>query len=208
MTSAPAVSTDLRRATEADVADVGRTIAEAFRDDPVTLWVHPPGDHPSVLVAWFTALTQAAVANGAVYVRGELEAVAVWFDATTPAPPPRAEPDAAMRALCGPYADSFLRLEHATHAIHPQEPPHHYLGFLAVRDHLRGRGLGGQLLDAHHAALDAQGLPAYLEASSEASRRLYLRHGYTELNGPVFLPGGPPVWPMWRPPGQGSGTAV
>ena len=49
--------------------------------------------------------------------------------------------------------------------------------------------------------LDAEGIPAYLEASTVRSRALYERHGF-EVTGEFNLPsGGPPLWQMWREPG-------
>jgi hypothetical protein len=41
--------------------------------------------------------------------------------------------------------------------------------------------------------------PAYLEATSEINKRLYLRHGF-ETIGEIRLPSGPSMWPMWREP--------
>ena len=47
---------------------------------------------------------------------------------------------------------------------------------------------------------DDEGIPAYLEASTERSRALYLRHGFEVLNE-IRMPGdGPPMWRMWREP--------
>lgn len=47
---------------------------------------------------------------------------------------------------------------------------------------------------------DAVGLPAYIEASSKRSAALYERLGFVHT-GVFELPGGgPPVWPMRRPP--------
>jgi len=37
------------------------------------------------------------------------------------------------------------------------------------------------------------------KAVIDLNRELYLRHGY-QSRPPIMLPGGPPVWPMWRPP--------
>lgn len=47
---------------------------------------------------------------------------------------------------------------------------------------------------------DREGLPAYLEASSARSRRLYERLGFHFLGRAVALPDGPPMYPMWREP--------
>lgn len=46
---------------------------------------------------------------------------------------------------------------------------------------------------------DRDGVPAYLEASSERNKALYLRHGF-EVVGEIKLPDGPRMWPMWRSP--------
>ena len=47
---------------------------------------------------------------------------------------------------------------------------------------------------------DAAGQPAYLEATTDANKRLYLRHGFVELD-PLPLPdNGPVLYPMWRDP--------
>ena len=40
-------------------------------------------------------------------------------------------------------------------------------------------------------ARPADGIPAYLEASDERTRRIYLRHGYADYGSPIRLPDGP-----------------
>ena len=47
--------------------------------------------------------------------------------------------------------------------------------------------------------LDRDRVPAYLEASCERNRELYLRHGF-ELRAELTLPEGPTLWLMWRDP--------
>ena len=70
--------------------------------------------------------------------------------------------------------------------------------FLGVVPGARGRGLGGALLRDRLVRADAEGMPAYLEASSPRSRALYERHGFRATGDPIHLPDGPPLWPMWR----------
>jgi hypothetical protein len=75
-------------------------------------------------------------------------------------------------------------------------------GVLYARDRaVGGTFLLSSALQAHHATFDWQGIAAYLEASDERTRDLYLRHGYTDHGEPVELPGGPSMYPMVRIPG-------
>ena len=62
----------------------------------------------------------------------------------------------------------------------------------------RNRGIGSALLEAHHRRLDADGTPAYLDASGLPSRALYLRHGYTDHAGSYGPDGVTAFYPMWR----------
>ena len=52
-------------------------------------------------------------------------------------------------------------------------------------------------------ARPADGIPAYLEASDERTRRIYLRHGYADYGSPIRLPDGPSMYPMTREPALG-----
>ena len=55
-------------------------------------------------------------------------------------------------------------------------------------------------MNHHHAQLDKEGIPAFLETSTLNAKALYQRHGY-EAREPYLLPdGGPAFHPMWRPP--------
>jgi GNAT superfamily N-acetyltransferase len=90
---------------------------------------------------------------------------------------------------------------------HPHER-HWYLQFLGVEPSLQGRGIGSALLRPTLERCDSEGLPAYLEASSERSRALYERHGF-EVSDEVRLPaGGPPMWLMWREAGRRPRSAT
>jgi hypothetical protein len=55
-------------------------------------------------------------------------------------------------------------------------------------------------MDHTHARLDAEGLPAYLEATNPANQRVYRRHGYMDMNPfAILLAEGIPFYRMWRP---------
>ena len=82
--------------------------------------------------------------------------------------------------------------------VHPSEP-HAYLFLLGTRPPWQNQGLGSALLREVLESCDRDRIPAFLKASSAASRRLYRRHGF-EVTGEIFLADGPSLWPMWREP--------
>ena len=89
---------------------------------------------------------------------------------------------------------------------HPHDP-HWYLDYIAVEPGGQGVGAGSALLAPMLARCDTEGRPAYLNAGSERSRDLYLRHGFA-VRSELRLPfGGPPLWRMWREPAERQASA-
>lgn len=112
------------------------------------------------------------------------------------------------RSLAASTISRFTAFDAALERNHPASFAHHHLAILAVHPLRQGQGTGSALLRAHHHSLD-QGLnlPAHLEAAQWRTRQLYRRHGYLP-SGLFYLPdGGPPMFPMARPPQQRSSTA-
>ncbi|GAA0388623.1 GNAT family N-acetyltransferase [Microbispora corallina] len=187
-----------------DAAVAGGIIADTFGTDEITAWLVPAvEDRLPMQRRFFTLQVTHALEHGTVYgihESGELSGVAVWFTAPFPEVPGLEE---AIASFAGENAERYGILGELMDKLHPHEP-HHYLAFIALVRGRTGRGLGTLLLEEHHRKLDAEGIPAYLEASSEASRRLYLRHGYVDMPELVRLPGGPVMYPMWREPRSAS----
>ncbi|HKF80280.1 MAG TPA: GNAT family N-acetyltransferase [Thermoleophilaceae bacterium] len=93
----------------------------------------------------------------------------------------------------------LLRTLSLIEAKHPREA-HFYLPVIGVAPEWQGKGLGTALLRVVLDRCDRDGLPAYLEASSERNRACYERNGF-EVREELRVPGGgPPIWPMWRAP--------
>ena len=76
--------------------------------------------------------------------------------------------------------------------------PHYYLAVLGTDPVCQGRGIGSRLLSHMLVRSDDEGIPSYLESSSEGSKRLYLRHGFRVMEEVPLPGGGPPFWRMWR----------
>ncbi|MEU9884531.1 GNAT family N-acetyltransferase [Sphaerisporangium sp. NPDC051011] len=181
---------------------IGGVIGTAFHDLEVSAWLVPPeDDRRQILRGIYSRHAGHAFAYGDVHATADGAAVAVWFRNDGPPVPPAPGLDEYVMSLKDVYADGFATLAELRDEYDPHLP-HHYLAYLAVLPEQQGRGTGSALLREHHRALDAAGVPAYLEASSTRSRELYLRHGYRDVGDPMVLPDGPALYPMMRLPGR------
>ena len=189
------------RAGERDLEVLSQVIAGAFHDLTVSQWLIPdPDARRAIFPGYFRILLQHALDAGLVCTTPQRTAAALWLPATGPTAPPDGYAGQLAMAT-GPFLDQFLTFDEALARHHLTGILHHHLAILAVRPDQQGQGTGTALLQAHHATFDRQGIPAYLEASDERTRDLYLRHGYTDHGEPIELPDGPPMYPMVRIPG-------
>ena len=188
------------RAGRHDVDAVATVIADAFHALAPALWLMPdPDERARLFPPYFGMFVEHAVRHGEVYLAAGGDAVSVWFP---PADTPPADPEnyeERLASLVGPHLERYHTFDAMMAKVHPHEP-HHYLAFLAVRPGRQGHGLGTALLRDRLRRLDAAGAPAYLEASEPRSRALYVREGFREHQEPYRLPGGPPLFPLWRDP--------
>jgi GNAT superfamily N-acetyltransferase len=196
-TVTPAAAT-VRKAGIEDVDRLCDTLGAAFFEDPLMSWCYPdPDRRRQVLPEFFRAIITAVLPHGGIHMVAEGRAGAIWL-------PPDAEIDEDR--LAGHLADvsgddtaRVLTLGELVDPEHPRDVPHQYLFVLGTRPEWQSHGLGSALLRAVLDPGDEAGTPAYLEASSERNKQLYLRHGF-EVRTTVRLPDGPPVWCMWREP--------
>ena len=187
-------------ASGADNSAVSAVIAEAFHDLPPSHWLIADDTvRRQIFPAYFQIYVEHALARGVVHTTADRSAAALWLPVPGESPPGYRS---RLTAVTGRWASRFLAFDSALDAHHPADSPHYHLAMLAVRPGWQDHGTGTALLDAWHHELDRHGQAAYLEASSEQSRNLYLRHGYRlRPDAPFYLPDdGPPFWPMWREP--------
>lgn len=198
MSSTVSVPTTVRTAVTSDIGRLAETLAAAFYDDPVMKWCFPDDDRRAALnVGSFRVILEATLPDGGVHtVTGEV-AGSVWL-------PPDAQLDEEQLAAdlgreSAEYAERVYTLLELMNAHHPTHEPHQYLFILGTRPGWQSRGLGSALIRAVLDECDRDGVPAYLEATSEQNRRLYERHGF-RMTETLTLPDGPPVFCMWRTP--------
>jgi ribosomal protein S18 acetylase RimI-like enzyme len=177
-------------------------LAEAFRNDPVLTFILP-GEHGRRRMAGFFAATARRyyLRLGAVEIardEGRVCGAAMW------APPGQWLPSPSRQLLSAP---TFLRVlgsrvtaastMHTAIVRHHPREPHWYLSVLGVPPARQGGGVGGQLLRSRLERCDAEGSPAYLEASKHANIAYYERFGF-DVTHEITIPNGPTLWGMWR----------
>ncbi|MFZ3500288.1 GNAT family N-acetyltransferase [Streptomyces sp. 5.8] len=195
---------EIRQAGRSDRDAVARLLDEAFRSDPVSSWVFPDPEHRAAVHGKFLGVfVDVALAEGRIDYAVDGSAAALWL--RIPAGDPDAEHvedevPAKMRAVADPDNERCELVGRLTGAVHPMAEEHEYLLMIAVAPGRQGEGLGTELIRPVLERCDREGVPAYLEASSERSKGLYERLGWEFTGEAVRLPDGPLMWPMWRKP--------
>lgn len=196
-------SVAVRQAARADRRAMARALGEAFADDPVVGHLLPPGvrSRDARLRALFALEASRSLRCGGGWVASDGSAAAVWY------PPERWREPLLRTVLLGPasmwvFGRKFRTASNvlARMVDHHPAQPHWYLLYIGTTRRAQGTGRGSRLLSAKLAECDAQGLPAYLEATSERNRELYRRHGFVEREVLELPDGCPPLYPMWRDP--------
>jgi GNAT superfamily N-acetyltransferase len=98
----------------------------------------------------------------------------------------------------GAHLSRAARLSAAIERRHLRER-HYYVRDVGVLPEMQGNGLGSALLSPTLTRCDREGLPAYLEASSERNAALYARLGF-QLIDELRVKDSPPLRLMLRPP--------
>jgi GNAT superfamily N-acetyltransferase len=191
----------VRRAERGDVDALATTLALAFDDDPLTMWLFPDAAaRRRKLPAFFRALLRASLPFGEVYTANDARAAAIWN-------PPGTFP-------MGWYKDTKLGMTTARlvglrlrtiaggllyfQSHHPKER-HWYLQMLGTQPDWQGKGVGSAIIAPVLERCDRTGERVYLESSKEQNIPFYARHGF-EVTAEVHIPKGPTVWAMWREP--------
>jgi GNAT superfamily N-acetyltransferase len=195
----------LQRATAEDIPRLRAVLADAFYDDPVLSWLMPNERNRRARLRRFFGieLRHMAMPRGYVWATSDMSGVALSM------PPERWR--APLRATLlegrafGIHLGRAARLGAAIEWRHGREvrEPHLYVRDVGVLPEAQGRGLGSALMAPTLERCDSDGLPAYLEASSERSAALYERLGFRLIHE-LRVGGSPPLRLMVRSPCPGE----
>jgi ribosomal protein S18 acetylase RimI-like enzyme len=190
-----------RCATVADVPELSAALATAFFDDPIFGWLIPGDSRRRARLRRFFELELRYVA----LPKGRIWTSVDSLGACLEMPPEAWRMPFTEQLAHGPgFTRVFgARLPHALALITLMEQrhirePHYYIPYIGVAPEAQGRGLGTRLMQPMLERCDQEGLPGYLEATSERSAALYERLGF-QFKGELQLGSSPPMWLMRRP---------
>jgi GNAT superfamily N-acetyltransferase len=176
-------------------------LARAFFDDPLIAFLVPAlPDQLTKMGRLFRMLLKLALPFGGCDVTTGYEAAALWR------PPGYWKIPFWQYIINGREFRSVFGRAGVVRALktmkfiekqHPHEP-HWYLQVIGTDPDKQGKGYGGVVIRRQLATADAAGMPAYLESSKESNIPIYQNFGFA-VTGELNMPGGPTIWPMWRP---------
>jgi GNAT superfamily N-acetyltransferase len=187
-----------------EAVGVANVLARAFYNDPmiVHLWPDPATRIDAANRGFHLYLRKIYLSHRHCYTVDELLGASLWM-------PPGTYPLSSwqlMQVVPG-LARVFglvrtpgaLRDIARMESLHPQTPPHWYLGFVGVEPSRQRQGVGTSLMQPVLDICDHQRLPAYLETCNELNLPLYLRLGFETMKE-IDIRRWPHVWGMWRRP--------
>ena len=193
--------TAVRKATPEDAPAMVEAMVRAFHEDPVFRWLFPDDrKRPAQSRRYFTGRTRALMRQDEIYTVEGGVAAAMWARPGEWRDPliDVARQFAALVPALGRRIPQSLRGLHVIEERHP-EAPHWYLSVLGTDPSHQGEGLGSAVIAPILAECDRLEIPAYLETGTERNVHFYVRHGF-KVTDEVQMPGGPPMWLMWRDP--------
>ena len=174
------------RLTKKHIKQSGKVLGRAFCNDPVPIQVIPNDAERKVKIEYiFQMITCLGIRYGEAHaISPNLEGIAIWIPFKT-------------------YEESFLRIfrcifntevykmrfeaqrrykpiEKINKKLHLKYAPreHWYLQTLGIDPPHQGKGHGSELLKFMLERIDKQGLPVYLETSTEKNVKFYEKFGF------------------------------
>lgn len=193
------MSAGVRAATKADSDAISATLARAFFDDPVMMFMLPDaGERRAKMPRIFRLLFKLALPHGVCHVTEGYESATLWR------PPGKWHMSmwdylANGPELLGIFASNLftvLGTMDRIEKVHPKRE-HYYLQTIGTDPAKQGKGFASAIMRRQLAASDAAGLPCYLESSKDTNIPIYRSFGF-ETTGEIRIPDGPTLWPMWR----------
>jgi ribosomal protein S18 acetylase RimI-like enzyme len=199
---------DYRLLTLADTKVAAQVLAQAFADDPLSIFMLPDErTRLETLYKFFCALGYVNVKDQCAYCAGDpLGAVAFWK------PPEQGRTVIGIRSLVKfvpllftEYLPGYFRMKIikrqmvAMNKLYVHEP-HFYLDYIGVMPSRQGRGLASRLMYPFLEMADKQKAPVYIDTNNSANIPVYEHYGF-KCVGEQLVPGtGVTIWALCRRP--------
>ncbi|PSB45790.1 GNAT family N-acetyltransferase [Cyanosarcina cf. burmensis CCALA 770] len=200
---------EVTRLQHSQIESASEVLAHAFNHDPTFRYFTKEEEQKRMkaIKCYAKAKLRYSLLYNQIYTTtNDLKGIAIWI-------PPGKFPLNDIRLLSlGLYALPFhLRLSRLAELpsllstieqYHKQDlpAPHWYLSMLGVSPTYQRQGVGSLLLQPIIKQADNEGLPCYLETSTEGGVRLYQRHGFEIVRSESLLTGKLKLWTMKREP--------
>jgi ribosomal protein S18 acetylase RimI-like enzyme len=191
----------VRKAGASDKKALAAMLARAFDDDPVMSWFFREDERRGGRNRrFFDMRLRQLLPHDETYTVDGAAGAAIWAlpDRWRLGKIEEFRMGVALLFALGRRIPTLVRGFEMIEAAHPRTP-HYYLAVLGTEPEEQGRGIGSALMRPVLDMCDRDEIPAYLESSKERNIAFYARHGF-RVTDEINLPGGPPVWSMWRDP--------
>ncbi len=178
--------TNIIRLSKKHIVSAGIILGMALNDDPISIHVLPDSNERKLkLKHVFQAVTCVCVRYGEAYASSEsLEGVANWIPFETfkeyKFGMMRCGIKARIYKIGLKASKRFKPIGEFNTKMHKKHAPgkHWYLETLGVDPKFQGKGIGSSLLNFKLKEIDLQGLPTYLETSTEKNVKFYEKMGF------------------------------
>jgi GNAT superfamily N-acetyltransferase len=193
-------------ATDKDLVPLSYVLGAAFVPVGPLWFVIPKLDERHRLAPQLAGLyLEWALQHGIVHTTEHRDSAALWLRLRRGEPLRLAGWPRRLQQVAGAYTDAIATFTAVQEAHHPAEPECYLLLALGVAAQRRNLGVGSALLAHMHDRLDAQAVPAYVQAADRGVSVFFHRRGYQRVGEQIRF--GAQVLtalhPMWRPPRAG-----
>ncbi len=182
---------------------IGKVLGQGFADDPVNGWVFGDNNEKAIAAFYSRMAKSKYQSEGFGHLDEQNRGASLWL-------PPSANKEISPLAslvlgLSIVKTAGFTSLQNGIRydlgmEKHIPKDPYYYLFAIATTPAGRGKGVGGQLMEAGLETVDAAKQAAFLESSKEVNVSFYRRFGFEVIEKVSPASGCPPLWLMWREP--------
>jgi ribosomal protein S18 acetylase RimI-like enzyme len=194
----------VRVAAGPDVPRLSEVLADAFVDDPLSIWLFrgDEGLRERLRRSFAALMRRVYLRKGHTYTTDDLAGAAMW------APPGKWKLTIVQQLRLAPMMVRLMsaanlrngaRLGLQVERAHPADA-HWHLSVLGVDPKRQRTGVGTSLLRPVLERADAERVLCHLETSKEDNLAYYARHGFEISSELALPPGAPRVWTMTRRP--------